>query len=302
VQETCIPFLDESDELVIIEPLPGFANPAKRLREGVTTSEITALITGKVRTRPTDMPQCFEWLPRRLLTLLGLACGSECGAPWLEFRDSSGQLSKRIHYSMGSFRFDPGISPMSPSHGGMGALLSIAMRHMEAEYDRIWVALRHVVRAGSSFLHMEERITHLCQALDGLYRYLCERENQTTRNASGQIFGGKVLAITDAVGLADRETLENLEATHPHAFPKPWTEFISELRGNAVHEGFLKIDTQEEYDLAVATFRHLYDLSLRSIFMLLGFQGPYKPVVLVADSRPTNWLDPSRPEDLHYDH
>ena len=78
-----------------VEPLSDYEDRRKKLLEGKSNREITAVIICEL-----GNPQIEMLDIEHLLDLLSLATGSEIGVPWIECRDDQGDLIKRIHLQL----------------------------------------------------------------------------------------------------------------------------------------------------------------------------------------------------------
>ena len=57
---------------------------------------------GEVGNSSIEFTNLDTWFPFEFLLLLGIATGSEIGAPWIEFRDATGKLVRRLHVGLGN--------------------------------------------------------------------------------------------------------------------------------------------------------------------------------------------------------
>lgn len=160
-----IPFQCEGD-LGFIEPLSDYADRRDRVLAGETL--VTAIMVGR-------LPLAFsaddrtDWFPSDLLTLLGLAGGREIGVPFVELRGAAGELVSRMHLRAGT----PAVHQRRPIvdeafDRSTGALLAAFLT--STYRDELWlrVALRHLQRALSGEMTLEDRLGHLFRVVEGI--------------------------------------------------------------------------------------------------------------------------------------
>lgn len=152
-----------------IEPLPDYDERANRLRAGRERHTVTAVMVGSVGSNSIDDVLLDDWLPFDFLTLLSLATGSEVGAPWIEFRGEGGELIRRVHRSLGNPVFSKGCAAIDEAiHHGTGLLLTQAQSSVHFGQSHLRVAAKHLVRGQLNNLTVEDKLSHLTRALDGL--------------------------------------------------------------------------------------------------------------------------------------
>lgn len=113
--------------------------------------------------------QVEKYLPADLPALLSLATGSEVGTQWIETRDQSGALVSRIHTPTRSLQYTRGHRAIDGIiHPGIGLLLGNGSQSAIFDSPRLRVTTKHLVRGGQSGLTIEDRLSYLIRALDGL--------------------------------------------------------------------------------------------------------------------------------------
>jgi hypothetical protein len=125
------------------------------------------------------------WFPFDLLFALSLASGAHVSTGFIEIRDDSTQLVKRLHISPTDERYERG-SPVinevinSGSSGSATARLVTAVLSVaDAEKLRLLrVVIGHVVRAGLLRQSLENSFDHLVRGLEGL----TEAHNLSSQN------------------------------------------------------------------------------------------------------------------------
>lgn len=156
-----------------IEPLLDYADREQRLKDGRDRRLVTALMVGELPADVRSEQQLERYLRPDLLHLLALATGSELGAPWVELRDGTAGLVARVHTSFGKPHYAPGHRAIDEAiHGGTGTLLTHGATSGIYESAMLRVMAKHLVRGGLRVLTVEDRLSHLIRALDGLCKML----------------------------------------------------------------------------------------------------------------------------------
>jgi len=164
-------------QVCFIERLPDFDERIGSLGGGAQR-RVTAVLVGEVGLQPTDTVADFRsWFPLDLLTVLSFASGVEVGFPWIEVRDSSGKLIRRLHgrpwlptYHEGDVllsKFDVGINNLS----GIGSVITQFLS-LPAERRFFLGATMNHARLGSlgSHLHLYDVLDHLIRAFECVCR------------------------------------------------------------------------------------------------------------------------------------
>ena len=158
------------NKLGFIERLYNYDKHKKQLLDGQTQSIVTSLMVGEIGSKPiANFDDLKDWFPFQFLDLLGLASGTEIGAPWIEFRDSRGRLVQRFHVSLNSPWYSNGHIVIDESvHRGIGTLLTQSQNSEHWGNAYLTAALKHLVRSGMSRLLFEDTMAHLFQSFDCL--------------------------------------------------------------------------------------------------------------------------------------
>lgn len=158
-----------NDSLGFIEPLPDFDDRKRQLLAGRERSLITAVMVGEVKSQSIGFDDLKGWFPFGFFDLLGLATGVEVGAPWIEFRDDRGGLVRRIHVRLGHSLFSRGHAAIHEDiHIGIGHLLTRAPASPHYDKSYLRVAIKNLIRGGLYSRSIEDRLSHLFRAFDGL--------------------------------------------------------------------------------------------------------------------------------------
>lgn len=152
-----------------IERLPDYANRIERLIAGKEREIITALMVGEIDI-DSEIDNWEEWGGFDfLLLLLGLASGSEVGAPWIEFRDANGNLVRRVHKKLGHSPFSKGHQVIDERfHSGVGYFISKSYLSPAYNSSFLRVVIKNLIRGGLNSNSVEMKMRYLSVALDNL--------------------------------------------------------------------------------------------------------------------------------------
>lgn len=153
-----------------IEKLSDYDERKNRLIEGNDRNIITAVMIGEIgRGPPNNFEDLEKWFPFNFLTLLGLATGSEVGAPWIELRDSRGKLVRRIHVSLGRPFFSKGHRSIDEVRNrGIGQLLTNSSYSLHQQDSYLYPIIKHLIRGGLDNISLDDKMSHLVRAFDRL--------------------------------------------------------------------------------------------------------------------------------------
>jgi hypothetical protein len=145
-----------------VERVPGYNDRAVALREGRLRHAITAVMVAELASTAPTIADLASWPPLDLVPLLSLASGSGVEAPWVECRDATGRLVRRLHASGTPECFSRGHTAIDENvHTGTGRLLTCAQASPEFRTDNPSVALVHLIRGGRYGQSLEDRLSHL---------------------------------------------------------------------------------------------------------------------------------------------
>jgi len=157
------------NRLGFIEPLTDYDARKQELLESKAQCLITSLMIGEIGSNQIDYDNMKKWLPFQFLNLLGLATGTEVGVNWIEFRDEKGMLVQRLHANFNNPRFSKGHKAIDEViHRGTGMLLTNYQVSLHRENSCLTAVLKHLIFADSNSLTIEDRMTHIFRAFDGL--------------------------------------------------------------------------------------------------------------------------------------
>lgn len=167
-----------------IEPLEDYEVRKEELTNFKKPKKITSIMVGELRSIPKDSESLDQQVPINFLELLGLATGTEIGSPYIELRTAEGELVKRIHVEHNNPIYFKGHVAMDEFCGrGIGILLDNGQSLLHLGNSYMIATLKHLVRAGSRNLDIDEKLIHIFQALDGL----CEIFDLKTQNLNQRI-------------------------------------------------------------------------------------------------------------------
>jgi len=169
--------------LGFIEPLIDYKDRENNLRSGRERNALTAIMVGELGNHPcNNYTDLQTWFPIDFIHLLGLATGSEVGAPWIELRDAKGKLVKRIHVNLGNPTFIKGHRSIDEEAAkGIGRLLTQAVVSSYWRTSVLRVVLRHTIRGGFyEQTLLEDRFGYLCRGLETLCKHFGLSKQQLT--------------------------------------------------------------------------------------------------------------------------
>jgi hypothetical protein len=236
-----------------IEPLPDYESLRDSLLNGQKQKTITSLIVGEMGDTSINLDDLDSWIPLNFLDLLGLATGTEVGAPWIEIRSSEGELIRRIHAQFNNPFYTRGHTSIDEEwNSGIANLLNCSQFSLHLGKSYTIAILKHLIHSGYISLTSEEKMTHLFQAFD----CLCEIFDLSTQNLNQNLELSQKKAVAtilqkardDILSLANDANLEgdldrarNLEAIAARARSNP-------------------IATDRNFGLCLSDLLHLFDL------------------------------------------
>lgn len=159
------------NKLGFIDHISDYREKEKMLLNGKAQCIITSLMVSETPStiKIYDFDDLKCWFPFQFLDMLGLASGTEIGAPWIEFRDARGILVCRIHVALNNPWFSSGHRAIEENiHHGIGSLLTRSQYSLHIGNSYLTAVLKHLVRSGMGGLLFEDGMAHLFQALDCL--------------------------------------------------------------------------------------------------------------------------------------
>lgn len=156
-----------------VEPVVNYSDHEEELLASKSDNRVTAVMVGDVgRENHSNIETLEEWFPFFFFEVLGLATGSEIGAPWIEFRDAQGRLVRRIYARRFTPRYIRGQRSIDESlHRSTGDLLTHAGSAPGADELRksyLRVCIRQTMRAKLANTPLEEQLAHVFRAVDSL--------------------------------------------------------------------------------------------------------------------------------------
>jgi len=201
-----------------IEYIPGYKEILESQKDGDRNPQITAVMFGATGGHNSGWNNLQDWFPFDFLNLIGFASGVRVGAPWIEFSDEKGRLISRIHVQLGTTLIQRGHAFMDDviHNGGLGRLLTCAAKSPEFRKTYFRVAMNHLLLGVRNSQTLEDKISHLSRALEGLaaefgfsHQFLLEaaedevkvRVKRELRSASAGIL--KIALEQEILGRAD---------------------------------------------------------------------------------------------------
>jgi hypothetical protein len=155
-----------------IEPLPDHQKKAERLRKGRVANTINAVIVGPAHVQSVAFSDYEALFPQDVMAWLTLATGVRVGAPWVEFRDKSGQLVRRVHIPFGSPPFERGhVALPSFRSDTLGELLTCAFASPERGKSYLRVSTNQAIDSSFRNQTLEGRFVNLVRAFETLCRH-----------------------------------------------------------------------------------------------------------------------------------
>lgn len=153
------------EKIGFIERMPDYSEKEQKLKSEQVRQCVTALMIGEI----TGNLETTIWFPHEYTNLLSFTSGSEVGASWLEFRNEDGKLVSRKHFPSHKTSYEKGYAVINEGlHGGTGHLLSVASNSSEFQKTHIRVLINHLMQVSSYNRHLENRMTILIRAIEGL--------------------------------------------------------------------------------------------------------------------------------------
>src|SRR5579884_1060704 len=274
----------EFDGPCFIQPV----NTATATGDSTGASSVTAALCGPLAGRSFDTQRYEDWFPFEVLPLLDLATGREVNSPWVEFRDGTGNVVRRIH--LGNFQPTSKAGRPALFFGqcqSIGRLLTAALRSQDLRKLPTKAALAHLTQAGRTDF-LETQLSHCFEALDGLFNHFdlgrLDAESKLRKDLSKQIRAfiaevrGRIQGLksnvddpqqADLLSRVDRQLdrsmliwktfdqkLESLLTKFEFkdaivldtTFDGSWARYVGGVRNRIVHDGHLKLDNKAAFE------------------------------------------------------
>jgi hypothetical protein len=152
-----------------IEPLPGYDRLVRRLRRGRIDHTVTAVMVAPAHVRSVVFSDARGLFPLDVLGLLTLATGVRVGAPWVEFRDITGRLVRRVHIPFGARGYERGHAALSDlAAEALGMLLTSAFCSPERGASYLRAVTHLTIDASFARQTLETRLVSLIRAFETL--------------------------------------------------------------------------------------------------------------------------------------
>ena len=152
-----------------IERMPNYKARAKRVRRD-QSRRITAVMVGPAHVQNVEWSDFASLFPLDILSMLTLATGTTVGAPWIEFRDESGAVVRRVHICFGAGRYEKS-APAIHNHlvgNGPGYLTGKVLNAADRGQKYLRVAINHALGASNQNTTLESRFISLCRGFETL--------------------------------------------------------------------------------------------------------------------------------------
>lgn len=159
-------------QMGFIERLPNYERDTQRLQRGRTANAITAVMVGPAHVASVRFSDYQGLFPLDMVALLSLATGVRVGAPWIEFRDASGHLVRRVHIPFGAPAYEhghPALSDLVPD--ALGNLLTAAFSSPERGKNCLRVITNLAIDTSLRRQTLENRFVNLIRAFETLCQY-----------------------------------------------------------------------------------------------------------------------------------
>lgn len=232
-----------------IEPLPDFDDRKSSLLSRQALNRVTSVMVGEVGSNSIESTDLKHWFPFDFLLLLGIANGTEVGAPWIEFRDAEGKLVRRIHSSLGHPLFSKGHAAIKEGlHSGTGYLLTRAQSSPKYSQSFLRVAMKNIVRGGLYSPSIEDKLRHLFLVFDNLAEEYGIRRTLSLKKKNERLVDAVVKGANKVINEIARQVQENGDPSEA----KILTRIAQQISGaKIVHTGFGQnvIDLMRKFDL-----------------------------------------------------
>jgi hypothetical protein len=156
-------------QLGFIERLPDYERNVQRLQRGRTANAFTAVTVGPAHVPSVRFSDYQALFPLDVVALLTLATGVRAGAPWIEFRDSSGCLVRRVHIPFSAPAYEHGHAALSDLvPGALGEILTAAFNSAERGQSYLRVVTNLAIDTSLRRQTLESRFTNLVRAFETL--------------------------------------------------------------------------------------------------------------------------------------
>jgi len=234
-----------------IEPLDDYDERKEQLINFQSPKKLTALMVGELRSNSIDFEHMDRQVPVDFLELLGLATGTEIGSPWIEFRTAEGELVKRIHAEYNNPIYSKGHTAIDEYwNHGIDTLLTRSQSLLHLGHSYMIATLKHLVRAGSQNLTIDEKMTHLFQALD----CLCETFDLKTQHLNQRLNTSQQRQIKDIL----KNARQNIIAISSAAINNEQSQAIGEIANRTSSN---PVGTARDFGLCLNDLLKLFDFA-----------------------------------------
>jgi hypothetical protein len=154
-----------------IERMPNFKARASRVRRK-RSRRITAIMVGPAHVQNVEFCDYASLFPLDVLGMLSLAAGVHVGAPWIEFRDETGALVRRVHcFGAGRLRRTHAAIPRHLASNGLGYLTGKVLSAPDRGHKYLRAAVCHALGASDQDASLEGRFISMCRGFETVCRH-----------------------------------------------------------------------------------------------------------------------------------
>jgi hypothetical protein len=162
-----------------IERIPDYEKTVHRLQRGRTANAITVIMVGPAHVPCVRFSDYQALFPLDVVALLTLATGVRVGAPWVEFRDASGRLVRRVHIPFGAPAYEHGHAAL-PNFipEALGEMLTAVFKSPERGQSYLRVVTNLAIDTSLRRQTLESRFINLVRA----FETLCQHHGLAAQN------------------------------------------------------------------------------------------------------------------------
>ena len=304
--------------VAFIDPVPSFDETCKSIQNREQQRRITGVLIGDCMSVPDNTNAIYDYFTPRFRSLIALGTGQLIAAPWIEFRTEDNILVSRFHHPAGDANYEPNRAPVPGCLGrlvyvGMEARIeqeeawnvaclhaARAGRENAALEENIHYSILGLETLGKAFDFsrcnlLDELLPEHKETVKKILKVAADNikalnKSESEKGSTSGIAIGRIaeramgafqtdLAFPLSVAkLIDKFQLPDLEMVSQVPLSKPWEQLLGDVRGQIVHQGYLKIECNEGFSEYAALSNHLRDILVRILLKMVGFDGGYQPL------------------------
>ena len=239
------------EKIGYIQPVLEFNERKEKLESGEIKKCITALMISEITNHLEEI-----WFPYDYTNLLSFASGIKIDAPWVEFRDTDGNLVSRKHITQFDNEYQKEYAVINEAiHGGIGHLISVASNSPEFGKPYYRVLIAHLIRLQSYSRQLEDHMDLLCRTFDTL----CEEFNLGTQNLISY-FPEEMQIQINSILLNAAKQIKRLSSTDMRPVLQQIADKVISAKSKERAFGIAVIDLLKKYELPdVNIMENYYD-------------------------------------------